>query len=76
MTLSTANSIYWKKNTQWLPGLVRSGTIHIFQMDWKRYVIALAKYLQSALRPEVHWIHYADSASMAPCGRLLQNPPV
>ena len=35
----------------------------VFQMDRKRYVIALAKYLQSSLRPEVHqeiiiWLHY------------------
>ena len=32
---------------------VLPGTIHIFQMDWKRYIIVLAKYLPSSLRPEV-----------------------
>ena len=26
----------------------------IFQMDWKRYVFTLVKYLQSLLRPEVY----------------------
>ena len=30
------------------------GLYIIFQMDWKRYIITLAKILQSSLRPEVY----------------------
>ena len=33
--------------------VIIAGTVHIFQMDWKRYIIALANNLQSLLRPEV-----------------------
>ena len=35
------------------PG-ARPGLYIIFQMDWKRYIITLAKILQSSLRPEVY----------------------
>ena len=30
------------------------GLFIIFQMDWKRYIITLAKILQSSLQPEVY----------------------
>ena len=32
------------------------GLYIIFQMDWKRYIIVLMKYLQSSLRLEVYLI--------------------
>ena len=42
------------------------GLYIIFQMDWKRYVIALAKYLPSLLRPKVHPEISGYTVTMAP----------
>ena len=33
--------------------VIIAGTVHIFQMDWKHYIIVLVNNLQSLLRPEV-----------------------
>ena len=52
----------------------KPGTIHIFQMDWKRYVIALARYLPSSLRPEVPGLHCNYGAAWPYHGRLLLSP--
>ena len=46
-------------------------------MDWKRYIITLAKILQSSLRPEVH-PEMSDSIAGLGCqdsqyGRLVQG---
>ena len=35
---------------------------YTFQMDWKRYIITLAKFLPSSLHPEM-----SDSAAMKAC---------
>ena len=44
----------------------------IFQMDWKRYVIVLTKYLKSSLRPEVYQEISGYTVTMVPSYCLLQ----
>ena len=51
--------------------IVLQGLYVVFQMDWKRYVIVLVKYLQSSLCPEVYPEMSDCTVTMVPYRRLV-----